>query len=332
MQCIDLIELKTACLISSVAATINYSQSLSTRLWFHACAHSASVHVPCHAVVLLHGAYCACCRFPIGKTDQIKEWSRETLYQFWKKWYFPANATLYVVGDLDRKPEQVVDMIKATFGQVPAGRLTDDDVIDTTATSVDGNGVSNGYAHHSNGNGATTIAALSSATPATIVDAPLKQRHDVRPPVEHKFGYGPLAPGEQSAPVSVFRHPLLQHFQLSIFCKLPVRPMVSMSDLRRMFITRILVSVFQFRINVRYVDANPSFVGIELDISDSGREGCAVSTLTITSEPKDWQGAVSVAVEEVRRLQRFGITAGELERYRMAMLRDSAQVSLLLLL
>lgn len=33
----------------------------------------------------------------------------------------------------------------------------------------------------------------------------------------------------------------------------------------------------------------------ELDISDSGREGCAVSTLTITSEPKDWRGAVQAS-------------------------------------
>ena len=29
-----------------------------------------------------------------------------------------------------------------------------------------------------------------------------------------------------------------------------------------------------------YVAADPPFIGIELDISDSGREGCAVSTLT----------------------------------------------------
>ena len=53
-----------------------------------------------------------------------------------------------------------------------------------------------------------------------------------------------------------------------------------------------MLSVLQFRLNKRYVEANPPFVGIELDQSDSGREGCAVSTLTITSEPKDWQGAV----------------------------------------
>ena len=36
---------------------------------------------------------------------------------------------------------------------------------------------------------------------------------------------------------------------------------------------------------------------------------------------------MQVAIEEVRRLQRFGVTAGELERYKMALLRDSAQAA-----
>ncbi len=53
-----------------------------------------------------------------------------------------------------------------------------------------------------------------------------------------------------------------------------------------------MLSVLQFRLNRRYVQADPPFVAIELDQSDSGREGCAVSTLTITSEPKDWRGAI----------------------------------------
>ena len=59
---------------------------------------------------------------------------------------------------------------------------------------------------------------------------------------------------------------------------------------------RIMLSVLQFRLNRRYVEADPPFVAIELDQSDSGREGCAVSTLTITSEPKDWRGAVQVPI------------------------------------
>jgi hypothetical protein len=51
----------------------------------------------------------------------------------------------------------------------------------------------------------------------------------------------------------MFRHPLLQHFTLSVFCKLPVAGMTKMADLRRMFLIRIILSVFQFRINKRCV-------------------------------------------------------------------------------
>ena len=65
----------------------------------------------------------------------------------------------------------------------------------------------------------------------------------------------------------------------------------------------------------RYSQQDPPFMGVELDISDSGREGCCVSTLTITSEPRDWRGAVKVALQEVRRLQRHGVKPGELRRY-----------------
>ena len=59
---------------------------------------------------------------------------------------------------------------------------------------------------------------------------------------------------------------------------------------------RVVLSVFAFRVNARYVDADsPRFHSIELDYSDSGREGCTVSTLTITSEPRDWRGAITVS-------------------------------------
>ena len=71
----------------------------------------------------------------------------------------------------------------------------------------------------------------------------------------------------------------------------------------------------------------PNFIAIELDISDSGREGCAVSTLTITSEPKDWKEAIAVGIQEIRRMQRHGLTHGEFLRYREAILRDSSQLA-----
>ena len=64
--------------------------------------------------------------------------------------------------------------------------------------------------------------------------APAPPAPQVRPPVEHQWGCTSPAvhTGPPHAPVSVFRHRLLQLFQLSIFCKLPVLPISTLEDLR----------------------------------------------------------------------------------------------------
>ena len=52
--------------------------------------------------------------------------------------------------------------------------------------------------------------------------------------------------------MSIFRHPLLQHFMLSVFCKLPVQPIITEGGLQYLLMLRIILSVLQFRINARY--------------------------------------------------------------------------------
>lgn len=39
-------------------------------------------------------------RFPIGLEEQMKKWDPETIRAFHHRWYFPANATLFIVGDI----------------------------------------------------------------------------------------------------------------------------------------------------------------------------------------------------------------------------------------
>lgn len=63
---------------------------------------------------------------------------------------------------------------------------------------------------------------------------------------------------------------------------------------REQLMTRIVLCVLHFRMGARYVAADPPFTTIEMDHSDSAREACAVSTLTVLSEPCDWRGAVQV--------------------------------------
>jgi predicted Zn-dependent peptidase len=40
-------------------------------------------------------------RFPIGLEEQIQKWDPETIRRFHERWYYPANATLYLVGEID---------------------------------------------------------------------------------------------------------------------------------------------------------------------------------------------------------------------------------------
>ena len=73
-----------------------------------------------------------------------------------------------------------------------------------------------------------------------------------------------------------------------------------------------MLSALQFRISSLYQRlGRPCFSSVELDHSDAGREGRAVSTLT---EPVDWEEATKVAVQELRRRQVFGSGGGAPEK------------------
>lgn len=62
--------------------------------------------------------------------------------------------------------------------------------------------------------------------------------------------------------------------------------------------TMYMVKMLMLTMTV-FQSSNPPFTSVELDHSDSGREGCTVTTLTVTAEPNNWQSAIKVAVQEV---------------------------------
>ena len=128
--------------------------------------------------------------------------------------------------------------------------------------------------------------------------------------------------------VQIFQHEHLSHVSFNIFSKLPVLPLRHMGDLHRTVNQRIVLLVLQSRIQSRYAELDHEhYKRCELDHSDSAREGCTVSTVTVTCEPLHWKYALQVAVEEARRLKKFGLTAGELTRFKSAMMRDSEQLA-----
>jgi len=286
--------------------------------------------VDCQLLQHLHWDNNLGCRFPIGKLDQVQGWDASKVRAFHERWYFPANATLYVVGDFHADVPGVVEMIEAAFGAAEAAVVKKEGEEATAEEAEDAEG------------------ADDASRPVEPLE--LRERHAVRPPVRHAYGVPPSAaelirrnaeaaraagiedPYEpfvaEEGGVQIFQHEHLSHVSFNIFSKLPVLPLRHMGDLHRTVNQRIVLLVLQSRIQSRYAELDHEhYKRCELDHSDSAREGCTVSTVTVTCEPLHWKYALQVAVEEARRLKKFGLTAGELTRFKSAMMRDSEQLA-----
>ncbi|XP_022996934.1 stromal processing peptidase, chloroplastic-like isoform X1 [Cucurbita maxima] len=274
--------------------------------------------VDCQLLQHLHSENNLSKRFPIGLEDQIKKWDTDTIRKFHERWYFPANATLYIVGDIDNI-SKAVNQIEAVFGETGL----ENEAVSTPNPNPFGAMASFLVPKISVGLGGSFSNERSNSVDQSKIIK--KERHAIRPPVKHNWSL----PGSSvdANPPQIFQHELLQNFSINMFCKIPVNKVQTFSDLRDVLMKRIFLSALHFRINTRYKSSNPPFTSIELDHSDSGREGCTVTTLTVTAEPKNWQNAIKVAVQEVRRLKEFGVTKGELTRYMDALLKDSEHLA-----
>ncbi|WVZ11610.1 hypothetical protein V8G54_016140 [Vigna mungo] len=272
--------------------------------------------VDCQLLQHLHSENKLSKRFPIGLEEQIKKWDADKIRKFHERWYFPANATLYIVGDIENISKTVYQ-IEAVFGQTGV----DNEKGSVATPSAFGAMASFLVPKLSVGLGGNSIER-SAMDQSKIFN---KERQAVRPPVKHNWSLP--GSGADLKPPQIFQHELLQNFSINMFCKIPVNKVQTYRDLRQVLMKRIFLSALHFRINTRYKSSNPPFTSVELDHSDSGREGCTVTTLTITAEPKNWHNAIRVAVQEVRRLKEFGVTQGELTRYLDALLKDSEHLA-----
>ncbi|KAL0397213.1 UNVERIFIED_CONTAM: Stromal processing peptidase, chloroplastic [Sesamum calycinum] len=275
--------------------------------------------VDCQLLQHLHSENKLSKRFPIGLEEQIKKWDADKIRKFHERWYFPANATLYIVGDID-DISKTVNHIEAVFGQTGM----ESEVAAAPTPSAFGAMASFLVPKLSVG----LASGLSQERLPNSVESSKnfrKERHAVRPPVQHNWSL-PGSYIDAKLP-QIFQHELLQNFSINMFCKIPVSKVRTYGDLRNVLMKRIFLSALHFRINTRYQSSNPPFTSVELDHSDSGREGCTVTTLTVNAEPQNWQNAIKVAVLEVRRLKEFGVTNGELARYLDALLKDSEQLA-----
>ncbi|CAK0800860.1 unnamed protein product [Prorocentrum cordatum] len=120
-------------------------------------------------------------------------------------------------------------------------------------------------------------------------------------------------------PLRIFRNELLEGLQLNFYSKAPVRPLRTQEDILYLVCARILIGVVQFRIVSRYAS---NHAPVQIDHSDSFREGCAVTSITVNADTRDWRNALACVVQELRAVCDYGITDSEQKRYMEAMLKD----------
>lgn len=267
--------------------------------------------VECQILSTLHGENRIAQRFPIGKEALIKSWQKEDLELYHSLHYRPDNVVLYVVGDVDAP--FAVDQIRKKFGALQP--------------KLD----------------APRVFAESGEFPAVS----MRDVHRHFPPVVHRWSCSeadvrpfvppalvqpapspPTGPGDVSAALQsatkLFQHELLQSFSFHLFAKRPIEPVTSVAAFKRELMRRMVLTTLQIRLNVQQ-RSQPLFTFAAFNQLNWPREGCAVCSLDITTDTKNWQEAVRLAVREIRRLGLFGLTAGELARYKQATLVEAAQ-------
>jgi len=246
-------------------------------------------------------------QFPIGKEEQIKAWQQKDLRAFQEKWYYPGNATLYVVGDMDEGDMEAG--IRKVFESAPARHE-----------------VSPGQALMEPVWGGGSADERSLYRRKIARKRPEQLHNFSLPMIGTKDTYTPAASFDTEAggipwhgPLKIFRNELLEGLQLNFYAKAPVRPLKTLEDIRHLVAVRILIGVLQFRIVSRY---SSNHAPVQIDHSDSFREGCAVTSITVNSDPRDWKNALACVVQEVRAMCDYGITESEMKRYMDAMLKD----------
>ncbi|KAF4748248.1 hypothetical protein FOZ63_020655, partial [Perkinsus olseni] len=75
----------------------------------------------CAALEALHSENVLGTQFPIGSSHLVQGWTVKQVKDFYKKWFSPANSTLFIVGDLAGRDEDVISKIEQTFGDVEVG-------------------------------------------------------------------------------------------------------------------------------------------------------------------------------------------------------------------
>jgi predicted Zn-dependent peptidase len=274
--------------------------------------------VECQILSTLHKENRISKRFPIGKEHLIKRWTREDLQLYHKLHYRPDNAVLYVVGDIDANV--ALDAIRQKFEglkpQIDASKVFKDSKEFPEVSMLNINRHFPPVLHR----WSCTEAKLHSLLPSSLgipkIDetmTDIASSHDIEQKV--------LKPV-----TTVFQHELLQTFSFHLFGKCPIEPIRTKESFKREIVRKMILGALQVRLNVLQ-RSDPLFTFADFNYINWPREGCAVTSLDLTTDVSKWRMAVTVAIQEIRRLGLYGLTSSEFDRYRKAAISEASHMA-----
>ena len=269
--------------------------------------------VECQVLSELHNENRISQRFPIGKENLIKSWKREDVQRYHQTHYRPDNVILFVVGDVE--VQTTIDSIKEKFGGLKP-KLDAPKLLKESGEFPE-----------------ISMRAVSRHFPPVVHrwSCPPSESDVLVPPSLMVTAPSVLTADQQAQKgmlpkPRIFKHELLQSFSFHLFAKRPIEPVTSKRSLRRELMRRMCLSALQIRFNVQQRQ-DPLFTFVDFNQLNWPREGCAVCSLDLTTDPASWRDAVRLAVREIRRLGLFGLTASELGRYKQAVLSEAEQAA-----
>ena len=294
--------------------------------------------VECQILSTLHRENRLAKRFPIGKESLIRTWRQDDVKTWHRTHYRPDNVLLYIVGDID--PADAERVINDKFGHILADKQATEikipelkkEASDLADAVVSGTIKAAQSWHYPPVRHDWCIPSASEEYKKLIqpdgeveYDVHLQQPYSLDEKVE-LLKTKDLLPGFEIRP-HIFRHELLQAFSLHLFAKRPVDPINDLPSFRRSLARRVALAALQIRLNVGGRSDDPAFTFVEFNQLDSAREGCAVCSLDMTAEPHRWKDAIRTSLSEIRKLGRYGVTSGEMERYASALMTDAEQLA-----
>jgi len=300
--------------------------------------------VECQILATLHRENRLAKRFPIGKEVLIKNWKQRDVLTWHRTHYRPDNVLLYIVGDVD--VNDTIKVITEKFGHLDSAKsgkylLNDaqDDAYDL-AEAISENTVKATQSWHFppavhnfylDENDHQTGGHINTDDVANIDDVSVGGDVQLQGPWPldekvNKLSEHTTINGSKVR-AHIFKHELLQNFSLHLFAKRIIEPVTTLGALKRSLARRVALAALQIRLNVNSRGADPAFTFVEFNQLDSPREGCAVCSLDLTSEPHRWKEAIIKCTSEIHRLGKFGLTNSEFDRYKEAILADAAQLA-----